>query len=123
MEKNWERLLQMGRDFQEAYYKKDWFRAKYLYDSAERIAAFLKPPGEIWEQLFWGYDEEKDQKVEGLFDTAMVDKVLHECVVKDSLGFECIVYRAPGEIGYYRARKQPGTRAMKAEDNPAFHAK
>lgn len=114
------KLLRMGKEFQEAYYRKEWGKAKYLYDSAERIAVFIEAPQEVFEQLFWKYDESTDTKTDGLFDSSMINKVMHECIVKNRLGFECIVYRAPGELGYFGARQLPGTKRMEPQENPAY---
>ena len=118
-----DKLLKMGEEFQEAYRKKEWFRAKYLYDTASTIAVFLEAPQEVRGKLWGYYNEERDAKEQGLFDDSMRNKVMKECILADRLGFECVVYRIPGEVGYFGAKKKKGTRHMAAEENPAFYAK
>ena len=66
-----DKLLKMGEEFQEAYRKKDWFRAKYLYDTASTITVFLKALQEVREKLWGCYNEERDAKEQGLFDDDM----------------------------------------------------
>lgn len=99
-----DKLLKMGDEFTKAVIRKDWFQAKYLYDKASAVAVFLEAPQEIREQLFGRYNEERDEKEQGAFDDRSIAKVMRECLIKNNLGFECMVYRIPGEAGYYGAR-------------------
>lgn len=114
------KFLQMPQQFAEAYWKKDWSRAKYIYDSAITIGLFIEVPQEIRDQVFGSRQDERNI-IEGMFREDMVDKVMHECVIKNKLGFECVVYRRPGEIGFYGAQFLPDTRIMPAQRNPAYY--
>lgn len=116
-----DKLLRMPEQFDEAFYRKDWFRAKYLYDSAIIAGQFLEVPEHIRNRIF-GNRQDEDNPVEGLFSEDMLWKVMKECVMKNRLGYECMVYRVPGEIGFYGAKPLPGTRYLPAEENPASRA-
>lgn len=117
-----EKLLKMGDAFTAAVSRKDWFQAKYLYDKASAVAVFLEAPQEVREKLFGRYNEERDEKEQGAFDDRSIAKVMKECLIKNNLGFECMVYRIPGEAGYYGARPAKDGYYMPAEQNPAYFA-
>lgn len=117
-----EKLLKMGDAFTAAVSRKDWFQAKYLYDKASAVAVFLEAPQEVREKLFGRYNEERDEKEQGAFDDRSIAKVMKECLIKNNLGFECMVYRIPGEAGYYGARPAEDGYYMPAEQNPAYFA-
>ena len=110
--------MQMPAQFREAFRQKDWFRAKYIYDSAIAIGLFLEAPERIREKVFGSRQHE--EPIEGMFPEWMLEQVMRECVIKDRLGFECVVYRIPGEAGFYGARQAPGTGFLPAERNPAW---
>lgn len=76
----------------------------------------------IREQLFGRYNEEKDEKEQGAFDDRSIAKVMRECLIKNNLGFECMVYRIPGEAGYYGARPAADGYYMPTDQNPAYFA-
>ncbi len=115
------KFLQLPCEFMEAYRKKDWFRAKHIYDSAIVIGLFLELPESLREQVFGSRQHE--EIIEGMFPEGILFQVMKECVIKNRLGFECVVHRIPGEVGFYGARRDPGTSYMPAEANPAYHAK
>ena len=115
-----DKFLQMPAQFEEAFRRKEWARAKYIYDSAIVIGLFLEVPESIREQVFGSRQHE--EITEGMFQEWMLEQVMRECVIKNRMGFECVVYRIPGEIGFYGARREPGTGYMPAEANPAYHA-
>lgn len=115
-----DKLLKMGDDFTEAVIRKDWFQAKYLYDKASAVTVFLEAPQEIREKLFGRYNEERDEKEQGAFDDRSVARVMKECLIKNNLGYECMVYRIPGEAGYFGARPAEDGYYMPAEQNPAY---
>ncbi len=117
-----DRLVSLAEDFNAAYRKKDWTRAKLIYDKAVTVAGFLELSREDHELLFGRYNEEQDAAEDGLFEDAKVHKVMMETVVKNRLGFECMVYRVPGEVGYHGAAYEPGARPMSAKENPAYSA-
>ncbi|WP_300714485.1 hypothetical protein [uncultured Acetatifactor sp.] len=115
-----DKFLQMPAQFREAFRQKDWFRAKYIYDSAIAIGLFLEAPERIREQVFGSRQHE--EPIEGMFPEWMLEQVMRECVIRDRLGFECVVYRIPGEVGFYGARRGPGTSLLPAGSNPAYQA-
>lgn len=115
------KYLELQEKFWEAYSKRDWPRAKMVYEDAIRIGIFLELP-EAEKVKVLGSRQDPDNIIEGMIPDAAVHKVMHECVIKNRLGHECIVYRVPGEIGFYGARPLPGTRRMEAEENPAYYA-
>lgn len=117
-----DKLLKMGDAFTAAVIRKDWFQAKYLYDKASAVTVFLEAPQEIREQLFGRYNEERDEKEQGAFDDRSIAKVMRECLIKNNLGFECMVYRIPGEAGYYGARPAADGYYMPTDQNPAYFA-
>ena len=116
------KLLKMGDEFTKAVIRKDWFQAKYLYDKASTVAVFLEAPQEVREKLFGRYNEERDEKEQGAFDDRSIAKVMRECLIKNNLGFECMVYRIPGEAGYFGARPAEDGYYMPANQNPAYFA-
>ena len=115
-----DKFLQMPEQFKEAFRQREWARAKYLYDSAIVIGLFLEVPESVRERVFGSRQHE--EVIDGMFPEWMLEQVMRECVIKNRLGFECVVYRIPGEIGFYGARRHPGTVYMPAEANPAYHA-
>jgi hypothetical protein len=117
-----DKLLKMGDEFTKAVIRKDWFQAKYLYDKASTVAVFLEAPQEVREKLFGRYNEERDEKEQGAFDDRSIAKVMRECLIKNNLGFECMVYRIPGEAGYFGARPAEDGYYMPANQNPAYFA-
>lgn len=112
------KYMELPDRFWEAYCRKEWAQAKMLYDDAIRIGLFLEIPEEVRAQVM-GSRQDPERPVEGLFPEWAVDKVMHECLIKNRLGHECVVYRVPGEIGFYGASPLPGTRRMAAWENPA----
>ena len=117
-----DKLLKMGDEFTKAVIRKDWFQAKYLYDKASTVAVFLEAPQEVREKLFGRYNEERDEKEQGAFDDRSIAKAMRECLIKNNLGFECMVYRIPGEAGYFGARPAEDGYYMPANQNPAYFA-
>lgn len=115
------KFLDLPEQFMAAYREKNWFLAKYIYDLALKVGLFLEIPATLRNQVF-GISAENENEIRGMFPRDLVSQVDLECVVKDNLGFDCVVYRIPGEIGFYGARPAPGTRHMKAEENPASWA-
>lgn len=116
------KLLDMPKQFLDAYYKKEWFRAKHIYDAAIIITMFLEIQDPLRYQLF-GISEEDEDEIQGDFPRDIVSKVFEKCVVENKLGYDCMVYRIPGEIGFYGAKHEPGvTRRMLAEEKPIFWA-
>ncbi|MFR2605634.1 MAG: hypothetical protein ACLTAX_10735 [Waltera sp.] len=115
-----DKLLKMGDEFTKAVIRKDWFQAKYLYDKASTVAVFLEAPQEVREKLFGRYNEERDEKEQGAFDDRSIAKVMRECLIKNNLGFECMVYRIPGEAGYFGARPAEDGYYMPDQSEPGI---
>ena len=118
----WDKLLESAGGFGRLVAAREWAKAKYLYDQACMLAVFLEAPAELRQGLF-GTTTDDGTYINGLFDRAGINKVMRECIVKNRLGFECMVYRAPGEIGYHGAKAAPGIRperGMEKEGNPAW---
>lgn len=112
------KFLDLPKQFMDAYNAADWFRAKYIYEQALIVGMFLEIPVPLRKEFFGISDEDEDE-IKGMIPRDLVSQVYLECAVKNNLGRECIVYRIPGEIGFYGAKPAPGTRYMKAEENPA----
>ncbi len=118
----WDKLRKGAEGFQGLVARKEWSRAKYLYDQACMLAVFLEAPEGLRQELF-GTTTEDDVYMDGLFDKKGVNLVMDRCIVKNRLGYDCMVYRIPGEVGYHGARAAPGMvpdREMHKEGNPAY---
>lgn len=113
------KFLSLADQFLAAYSQKDWFQAKYIYDTALRVGMFLEIPEQIRKEFF-GISQEDEEEIRGMIPRDLVSRVYLECAVKDNLGHECVVYRIPGEIGFYGAKSRSGTRFMPEEENPAY---
>lgn len=114
------KFLDLPEQFCAACDAKEWYKAKNIYDTALRVGLFLEIPQQLSNEVF-GISAEDEEEIHGLIPRDLVSRVFLECAVKDNLGLNCVVYRVPGEIGFYGARHRPGiTRLMPAEENPAF---
>lgn len=113
------KFLDLPDQFLNAYYAKEWAKAKRIYDTAITLGMFLEIPEPLRKEFF-GLSDEDEEEIQGMIPRDMVSRVYLECVVKDKLGFECEVYRIPGEIGFYGAKPSKETRHMATEENPAF---
>ena len=114
------KLVGLAGDFDAAYSAGEWGKAKLIYDEACTVVFFLDTPKEVYESLFGYYNEEKDAAEDGRFDTRRVNRVMRECLQRNRMGFECMVYRVPGEVGYHGAHYEEGARLMIAQENPAY---
>lgn len=118
----WDKLLRSAEDFGRMVAAGEYFKAMHLYDKACMLAVFLEMPVELRQKLF-GTTTDKDIYVDGLFDKKSVNLIMSKCVVWNRLGYDCMVYRIPGEVGYHGARSAPGMRPdrrMEKEENPAY---
>lgn len=95
-----QKLLRMPAQFDEMCAQKKWPQAKYIYDSALRVTAFLEVPDEIKKKLF-GYTREEEENIEPLFDPKYVSKAYEQCVIKLYQGYENESYRRYGEPPQY----------------------
>lgn len=95
-----QKLLNMPRQFNEFYYQKKWASAKYIYDTALRVAEFLELPEQTRAVLF-GSRQDEDNIVEGMFQEEMVSRVYDECVIKLYKGYENESFRRYGQPPRY----------------------
>lgn len=117
----WDKLFRDAEEFGRLVAGGEYFRAMYLYDQACRLTVFLELPVELRQRLFGTTTDDGDY-INGLFARKDVNRVIRECVIYNRLGYDCIVYRVPGEVGYHGARSRPGMRpdrVMKRAENPA----
>ena len=95
-----DKLMKMPEQFKEKYLAKRYTEAKYIYDTALRVAAFLETPYEVKKQLF-GYCASEDEEVDELFDKEMVDRCYKECTIRLYQGYEHESYRRYGQPPQY----------------------
>lgn len=117
----WDKLFRKAEEFGGLVAAGEYFKAMYLYNQACMLTVFLELPEEMRPELF-GREADDGTYINGLFARKDVNRVIRECVVYNKLGYDCMVYRIPGEVGYHGARSRPGMRpdrAMKREENPA----
>lgn len=96
-----EKLLSLPQQFEDAVNAHDWFKAKYIYDTAIRMAVFLEADKAIVAQLFQVREEPSGDEIEPAFDRKEVERVMKECCVKRSFGHERIIKRIPGEMVFF----------------------
>ncbi len=72
------KLLQLPEQFDKAYSERRWATAKYIYDTAIRIAEFMDVSEDIKLKLFGS--KQSDEPVEGLFEEYKVLKVYDACI-------------------------------------------
>lgn len=95
----------LPEQFKAFFAQKKYAQAKYVYDTALRVAAFLELDKETIRDLF-GHgskrEEEDEDSPDGLFPRKDVKKCYEECAVKRDMGQENMAYRQYGEpIRYY----------------------
>ena len=97
-----DKLLQYPERFMQAFYQKRWSSAKYIYDSALRVAEFMGPdlPDDVKRQLFGG-GEDSDTDIEPLFPMELVSKAYENCCIKLYQGYEHESYRRYGQPPQY----------------------
>lgn len=89
-----EKLYASAQQFNEAYAKKQFAKAKNIYDTAERVALFVDLPQEDKAKLFMNQSdqEERDaQPIWGAFNQDWVRRAYIECI-KQNKGFESKKY-------------------------------
>jgi len=102
-----EKLIDYGYQFRRLYGQGEYTKAKYLYDTALRVAAFLEVPKEVKKILF-GITEEWEEDAEGLFDQKMTAKCYKEACIKHYQEYEFESYRRYGEPPrYYPVPRYP----------------
>lgn len=100
-----DKLMQMPEKFNNLFALKRYAEAKYVYDTALRVATFLELDRDTTRDLF-GYgskgEAEDEDSPDGLFRRKDVQRCYYECCVKRNMGQENEMYRAPGEpVRYY----------------------
>lgn len=84
-----QKLMDMPKEFDAHYERKEFFPAKYIYDCAIRIAFFLEISEEHKRQLFGDSgSEDEEYGAPGLFDAERVRKCYYECGVRRNMGKE-----------------------------------
>lgn len=115
-----DKLMGLPGQFRDACHGKRWAEAKRVYDDICRLVVFLEVPFRIRQEIF-GYEEDDGTVIRGMVPKGDVARVMRECIIGNRLGFECMVYRIPGEAGYHGAEAWEGTRPMGEQENPAYH--
>lgn len=98
-----QKLMDMPKEFNDCYDRKEWYPAKYIYNAALIIAKFLEVSEEIRGDLF-GRAGNKDEEygIPGLFDADKVRKCYEECAVRRNMGHEQEAYRTyEGPITFF----------------------
>lgn len=95
------KLLALPAQFDRYYAQKKWASAKYVYDTALRVAEFIEIPDKVRQQLFGYVPEDTEDVLKGMFDRDLVRKCYLECAVKSYKGFENEIYRAFGQAPQY----------------------
>lgn len=84
------KLMLMPEEFRKLFHVGEWAQAKYIYDTALRICAFMEVPDEVRVKLFGERQSSDESKhVAGLFIEDHVQKVYLECAVKKNIEDEC----------------------------------
>lgn len=100
-----DKLAMLAGQFRELFTQKKYAQAKYIYDTALRVANLFEVDREFIRDLF-GYgsrgEEEDEDSPDGLFPREDVKKCYEECCVKRNMGQENMAYRRYGEpVRYY----------------------
>lgn len=76
------KLYEYAEQFRGAYMRKEWFRAKSIYVTAQRIAVFLELPEQDLAELFGNraYKEDMEDLADGLFPEREVERASWECI-------------------------------------------
>lgn len=90
------KLRKKAEEFNQCYKAGNYARAKYIYDTCERVALFLEAEQDLMQELF-GYSPEEDA-AEPLFSQEKARKCYLECAVKADKGFEHRTYKTIKEI-------------------------
>ena len=95
-----EKLREWAKEFTVKYFKKEYHAAKYIYDSAIRVAEFLELPQDIRDELF-GYRDDNDMWIDGRFEKSWVEKAYLECTINTYKSYEVESYRRFGQPPQY----------------------
>ena len=81
-----DKLYKTAEQFENAYWAKDYARAKNLYETAERVALFVELPQEDRKKLFMNQLDNGDKNalpVWGAFNMDHMRKAYIECIKKN----------------------------------------
>lgn len=95
-----DKLLKYPEKFREAACKGQWAKAKYLYDTAIRVAEFLDVTPDIRRQLFEDREVD-DEEIPAMFPKELVSKAYEQCCVNLYQGYEHESYRRYGQPPQY----------------------
>lgn len=98
-------MIRLPEQFRILFAQKKYAQAKYVYDTALRVASFLELDKEKVRDLF-GHgskgEEEDEDSPDGFFPREDVKRCYEECCVKRDMGQENMAYRQYGEpVRYY----------------------
>ena len=93
------KLLQLPQQFDKACSDGRWATAKYIYDTAIRVAEFLEVSEDIKVELFGSRQE--DAPVEGLFTESLVIKAYDVCINRLHKTYELESMRRYGQPPQY----------------------
>ena len=94
------KLLNLPEQFEDAFWKKEYPKAKYIYDTAIRVAGFLEVPENIKTKLFINH-QEGNTEVEALFNVERVRKAYEMSAVRSHQAVENESYRRYGQAPRY----------------------
>lgn len=95
------KLRELADTFIQAIRKQDWYRAKFSYDTAVRVAYFLNVDESLCVELFGIHGDPDQDIVEGRFRDEYVLKAYEECIKKDMTFQDLPPLRMPA------AKRQP----------------
>lgn len=77
-----DKLYEYAGQFRGACMRKEWFRAKLLYFTAQRVATFLEFPEQELAELFGNrpYKDDREELEDGLFPEYEVERASWECI-------------------------------------------
>ena len=102
-----EKLLKLPEMFVDAYWKKEYAKAKYIYDTALRVTGFIEAPQDIRDKLF-GNLQDEDNPIEAMFNPEYVSKAYEMVVVRGHQDTVNECYRRFGEAPkYYSEPRYP----------------
>ena len=98
----WDKLKDMGIRFQKLFEEKKYPQAKYLYDSAQRIAVFLDLPRKEMRILFGNGEGNEDEENTELFRRDYLEYIDWKCCIFQHKTYQDVALRRAGEpVKYY----------------------
>lgn len=77
-----DKLHEYADQFRGAYMRREWARAKLLYDAAREVAVFMELPEQDLSELFGNrpYKDDREDLMDGLFPEHEVERASWECI-------------------------------------------